>query len=254
MGMIYKPQGRAAEYAPLAVNVYNGCGHGCVYCVAPAVLRTDRAKFFATPEPRAGLVKKLQSEARRLRNAPQPVLLCFSCDPYQPCEEQHRLTRSALEVLLENGLTVSILSKGGLRAAADLELLAASDRPHSFGASLTALSPELSAQWEPQAAPPAERLEVLRRAYELGLMTWASLEPVLNPDETLAIIEASHTFVRHFKLGKLNYHPRAKEIDWAAYRSQARVMLQDLGFWPNYRPGDFSPGSYFIKHDLGRML
>ncbi|MFH1058318.1 MAG: helix-turn-helix domain-containing protein, partial [Pseudomonadota bacterium] len=37
-------------------------------------------------------------------NAPQPVLLCFSCDPYQPCEEQHRLTRSVLEVLLENEL------------------------------------------------------------------------------------------------------------------------------------------------------
>jgi len=28
---IYEPRGRAGEYAPLAVNLYKGCGHGCVY-------------------------------------------------------------------------------------------------------------------------------------------------------------------------------------------------------------------------------
>jgi DNA repair photolyase len=254
MSAIYKPQGRAAEYAPLAVNLYNGCGHGCTYCWAPKVLRMEPAKFFASPQPKADLLKQLKLDAKRLRDSPKPVLLCFTCDPYQPCEEQHRLTRSALEVLLEYGLTVSILSKGGLRATRDLDLLAASGQPHAFGASLTALSPELSAQWEPLAAPPAERLASLRQAFELGLSTWASLEPVLDPEQTLALIEASHSFVRHFKLGKLNYHPKAKEIDWRSYRRRVKGLLLDLGYWPNERPGDFTPGSYFIKHDLGRWV
>lgn len=254
MSVIYKPKGRAGEYAPLAVNLYQGCGHGCRYCWAPEVLRLERAKFFGDPQPREKALAGLMTDARRLRDAPQPVLLCFTCDPYQPCEEQHRLTRRALEILLDHGLTVSILSKGGLAAARDLDLLAASDRPHAFGASLTALDPALSLQWEPQAAPPAQRLEALRRAYELGLSTWASLEPVLDPEQTLALIEASHAFVRHFKLGKLNYHPHAREIDWKAYRRRARELLQDLGFWANERPGDFTPGSYFVKHDLGRFL
>ena len=27
---VYRPRGRALEYAPLACNVYRGCSHGCV--------------------------------------------------------------------------------------------------------------------------------------------------------------------------------------------------------------------------------
>jgi DNA repair photolyase len=131
MRAIYKPSGRAAEYAPLALNLYTGCGHACAYCWAPQVLRLEPAEFFQNPQPRPGILTSLAQSARRIKNAPQPVLLCFSCDPYQPCEEQHRLTRSALEIMLAQGLTVSILSKGGLRAARDLDFLAASYRPSS---------------------------------------------------------------------------------------------------------------------------
>jgi DNA repair photolyase len=31
MRIIYEPKGRALEYAPLAVNLYRGCSHGCDY-------------------------------------------------------------------------------------------------------------------------------------------------------------------------------------------------------------------------------
>ena len=34
MKVIYEPKGRAKEYAELAVNLYNGCSHGCEYCYA----------------------------------------------------------------------------------------------------------------------------------------------------------------------------------------------------------------------------
>jgi len=30
--LIYKPKGRAREYAKLALNLYSQCGHGCTYC------------------------------------------------------------------------------------------------------------------------------------------------------------------------------------------------------------------------------
>ena len=33
MGMIYEPRGRAREYSPLALNVYNKCDHFCRYCL-----------------------------------------------------------------------------------------------------------------------------------------------------------------------------------------------------------------------------
>lgn len=38
MNIIYEPQGKAKEYADRACNLYNGCTHGCSYCVAPGTL------------------------------------------------------------------------------------------------------------------------------------------------------------------------------------------------------------------------
>ena len=43
--VIYEPKGKAGEYSKLAANIYNGCGHGCEYCFAPAFLRTARETF-----------------------------------------------------------------------------------------------------------------------------------------------------------------------------------------------------------------
>ena len=58
MNAIYEPRGAAAEYAPLACNLYRGCGHGCKYCYAPACLRMGREEF-ARPAPRPGILDAL---------------------------------------------------------------------------------------------------------------------------------------------------------------------------------------------------
>jgi hypothetical protein len=44
-GIIYAPQGQAGEYSALAVNPYHGCGHQCLYCYVPDVIRITRAEF-----------------------------------------------------------------------------------------------------------------------------------------------------------------------------------------------------------------
>ena len=56
MSIIYEPRGKAREYAELAVNLYKGCSHACVYCYAPAATFCDREKFsspdYIRPRPR----------------------------------------------------------------------------------------------------------------------------------------------------------------------------------------------------------
>ena len=53
LDVVYVPKGAALEYAPLAVNLYTGCSHGCKYCFAPACLHVTREEF-SVPVARKG--------------------------------------------------------------------------------------------------------------------------------------------------------------------------------------------------------
>ena len=236
--VIYEPRGRAGEYAPLAVNLYRGCGHGCIYCYAPEATFIDRQEFIKAT-PRQGIIEKLRKDAPKAQEGRPDgnVLLCFTCDPYQPINEIHGLTRQAIEILHSNGFNVTILTKGGKRAESDFDLLTPKD---NFAVTLTFLDEQKSLQWEPGAAPPEERIESLRKAHELGITTWVSLEPVIEPAETLEIIRQTHTFVDLFKVGKLNYHPREKELDWHKFLIDCIALLEECG------------SQYYIKKDLRR--
>jgi len=236
--VIYEPRGRAGEYAPLAVNLYRGCGHGCIYCYAPEATFIERKEFIKAT-PRQGIVEKLEKDAPQaaLDGHNGNVLLCFTCDPYQPINEIHELTRQAIIILHKNGFNVTILTKGGKRAESDFDLLGPGDE---FAVTLTFLDEQKSLQWEPGASPSEERIESLRKAHELGIKTWVSLEPVIEPAESIEIIRQTHTFVDLFKVGLLNYHPRGKEIDWRKFLQECIATLKQYGC------------QYYIKKDLRR--
>lgn len=241
--LIYEPAGRAREYAPLALNLYRGCSHGCLYCYAPDACRTDRAAFHARPAVRVDLIAKLERELAKTPTAAQrdPVLLCFTTDPYQPLAAETHVTRRAIELLHEHGYPVHVLTKGGMRAAADFDLLG-SVPGDAFATTLTFIDPADSARWEPSAAAPADRLEAIATARTQGITTWVSLEPVIDTEQTLDVIRATHHHVDLFKVGTLNHHELAKTIDWPAFAARVVALLEELG------------ATYYIKNDLRRHL
>jgi hypothetical protein len=61
--VIYAPKGQAAEYAPLAANLYRGCGHACAYCYVPLVTKQPRPDF------NAGAVERDQTRRSTARPA-----------------------------------------------------------------------------------------------------------------------------------------------------------------------------------------
>jgi len=235
MPVIYEPRGRAREYAPLAANLYSGCAHGCKYCYAPDVLRRSRDDFHSVIAVRSNILAELTEDARRLSGANARVLLSFTTDPYQPIEAEQRITRQAIEILHEHGLAVEVLTKGGARAARDFDLLGKGD---AFATTLTFLDAGRSREWEPYAAAPEERIDVMRFAHQRGIPVWVSLEPVIDPEESLELIRRTAPFVDLFKVGTLNHHPLAKAIDWAGFGAAAETLLQALG------------KDYYIKDDL----
>lgn len=248
--LIYRPSGRADEYARFALNLYRGCGGdgkgGCLYCFGPQVLRMSRDEFHGSPRTRsAGFLTQLIKETELCREAGLRgrVLLCFTCDPYQALNKIHGLARKAIVLLHAAGLNVQVLTKAGRASMADLDLFTPDD---AYAATLTFSDSEpgrkMSRLWEPHMDGPGGRLAALRAFHAAGVLTWASLEPIVSTEQTLAVVEQSYAFVDVFKASKLNYHAHAKTIDWTDCAERVVDMLDKTG-----RP-------YYIKDDLAKFL
>lgn len=225
MKAIYETKGRAWEYCELAVSLYSGCEHGCFYCFAPRVLRKTRNDFLQA-RARKGVLTALAKEAPQY--AGKEVLMSFTTDPYQPIDAELKLTRQAIEIFFSNNIRPVILTKGGLRSMRDFDILHICDA--KYGATLTYLDTALSQLEEPGAAQPEERIAALRQAHESGIYTWVSLEPVIDPAESLEIIRRTRDFVDEYRIGVLNYDKRAKDINYSKFAAEAAELLSGKRF------------------------
>lgn len=238
--VIYAPAGQAGEYAPLATNPYRGCGHSCTYCYVPLVTKQPRAEFNAGAVPREDFLAKLVKDAKKYQAASirEQVLLSFTTDPYHPGDTS--LTRQTLEILAENGLGFCTLTKGGTLAYRDIDLFR--DDRDAFACTLTSMDDAFSRKWEPRAALPEDRIKALDGFHRAGIFTWVSLEPTLDVESSLAIVEATHRFVDLYKIGRVNYLPITKTVDWKDYTLRMVDLCQRLGV------------KHYIKRDLQPYL
>lgn len=209
---IYRPSGRAAEYADYALNIYHGCPHGCTYCYAPAVLRTTRHEF-SKCRLRRDIVKSTAKQLAKGELTGRTVFLCFSCDPY-PKGKDTTATREVIGLLKEAGCHVRILTKNPSAAVRDFDLL---DEGDEFGTTISGAPRSV----EPNADPEDVRKEVLRDAKERGIGTWISCEPVYDEEAVFRAIVGGD-YVDLFRVGKLNYAP--SDIDWAEFASLVMTL------------------------------
>jgi len=234
--VIYETKGRAREYNELAINLFSGCDHQCIYCYGADVTHQTEESFKKNVKARVTIMDIEESaRAWHAKGETRRVLLCFVTDPYQKMEQEAHLTRAAINILHRNGLNVIILTKGGMRSTRDFDLLTSKD---AYATTLTCVGPKDSLEWEPGAALPIERIHALELAHERGIETWVSFEPVIYPKETVALLELTHEFVGHYKVGIMNYHEHGKTIDWYAY---GYSMLNEL---------QKRSAKYYFKKDL----
>jgi len=216
-GVIYEPKGTAKEYGELALNLYTGCSHGCVYCYAPSVICMKRDKFHSEVKPKKDIIERLKKNLKSLDKKGvdrKPVFMSFTCDPYQPIEEELKLTRQAIKLLNEYGFPVNILTKGNELAQRDFDLLCLNDE-NRFGVTFTVWNEPQCKTWEPNASRPVERIINLGEAKAKGIKTWVSLEPIIDVIQALNIIKATSPYSDFYGIGKLNYHKHSSTIDWA---------------------------------------
>ena len=241
MKAIYETRGRAREYCELAINLYSGCEHRCSYCYGADVTHQSKQAFEYQVYPRRGILDAIEKDAKfyGAKGEDRPILMCFVTDPYQPIEAKELITRRAIQILHKNNLRVTILTKAGELAQRDFDLLGKGD---AFATTLTLLDDGEPNLWEPNAGKCEERVANLRQANSLGIETWVSCEPVIYPNQTLALIQATHKFVGMFKVGTMNYHSQGKTVDWHKFARDVKALLDELGC------------KYYLKKDLVRYL
>lgn len=225
---IYAPPGEAGEYAALACNPYKGCGHCCSYpCYVPLFTRQPRAEFNAGAVLHPNFLSNLRKDAAKYEAAgiTEQVMMSFSSDVYHPGDT--RPTRRVIEILIEHDLAFCTLTKGGTRALRDLDLF----RPDrdAYAATLTSLDDRFSRKWESKAPLPGDRIAALNAFHEAGIFTWLSLEPVLNAEASLEIVEATHGFIDLYKIGRLNHSKLTQVDDWRAFTLRMVDLLIRVG-------------------------
>lgn len=225
-----KPGSAADEYAQLSLNIYKGCTHGCKYCYCPPILRKLRDQFHGDPDPKADIENRLQRDCDRLAKTGNNdrILLSFVGDPYQETESTMGLTRKALEILNVWRRPFCALTKNPALALRDLDLFLSGNS--ELGISLISMDPIFLAHWEPGAPGPESRLEALRGFHDAGVKTWISLEPVIQPDHALTVIQQAAGIADIIKVGKINHDAKLEAAaDWKQFRQDAEAMLKETG-------------------------
>ena len=131
----------------------------------------------------------------------------------------------------QEGETMLILTKGGIRAERDFDILDSND---NFGVTISGNKEQIKSN-EPNAAHYLERIVTLERAKKQGIKTWVSCEPVYDTQTVYHLIETG-SYIDFFKIGKLNYLP--SPIDWADFGIKCEQLCKKMN------------RNYYIKEDL----
>jgi len=238
----------SVDYADEQITVYPApCPLGCRYCWNNQPIWIHRTRH-ADP----------LKEAARLARAKKKctIVISFTTDPYQSRELAEHLTRRTLEMLAKTQHRVMTLSKSILME----EDFSFFKLWHDNGFDLwvgSTLTSVVQIPDEPCGWTNAHRIVMLQRAKALGLPTWASIEPWI-PDRTfpMQIIEATHTFIDWYVIGRLNYETRFgyPKIQTGYYTEEAvktADLLVNLGYSLAQYP---RKKGFWFKKELERDL
>lgn len=168
-------------------------------------------------------------------------------------EARLEITRKCLEVMVEFGQPVGIVSKSRL-VLRDLDLLKKLNERGLAGVavSITSLDAEISGKMEPRAASPRARLEVVREVAAAGLPVAVMVAPVipgLNDREVPAILKAaSEAGARQagYVLLRLPYQIKDLFVDWLKREVPDRASRVEALIRES-RDGELYKGAFFER-------
>lgn len=197
-----------------AVNLTRGCLHRCVYCYARGYPSApDQVELYGNLLDLAS--EELRSPLKRKRL--KLIVFNTASDSFQPHPQILELAHGLMELLLKEGLPLYFLTKGHIPSRT-MELMSRYRGlvfPHI---GLCSLDKTYNKTFEPNAAPPEERLRAIREMASLGITPGVRIDPLIpfltDREENLRELFSalSAVGVKEVVLNYLHIRPGIEEI------------------------------------------
>lgn len=250
--VIYKPAGKAGEYAKWACNLYNGCTHKCNYCyLRKGVLshscggETPVLKKTLKDLDTAILTfKKELSERTETIQAEGGIFFSFTTDPMQ--HETFDATMACAKFAIRNDVDITILTKAAWWEVDPF----IKEHPNRFTIGFTLTGHD---EMEPGAEPNSQRIEKMKELHSLGVKTFASCEPIIDFGSTLEMISQAAPYCNEFRIGLLSgvgadkYY---KKSDCIKFADAVKTLQTSYGFsiyWKDSIRKYMGDGSYILN-------
>lgn len=207
---IYNPSGKAGEYSYWACNFYTGCENDCEYCFCKKGflkrIWTPYAKlkecFMDVSHAYEVFVKELDKNLAELQK--RGLLFTFTSDPM--LDSTVNLFTSCLYYAISHNVPVKFLTKN---AENPLLVFLNNDPRSSYFRTkkyLIAIGFTLTGHDELElgASTNQERIEAMKKLHGAGFKTFASIEPIIDFDSSLEMIQQTAKFCDLFKIGLMS--------------------------------------------------
>ena len=221
----------ASKIYDWVINPYVGCQHACSYCYARFMKR-----FTGHKEPWGNFVDvKINAPDLLLveitKKKRRRVWVSGVCDPYQPLEEEYKLTRQCLEILAQNNWPVIIQTRSPL-VLRDIDILKEM-QDLEVGLTVTTADEEMRKLFEPNAPSIKDRIKVLDELHKAGIKTYAMVAPMLPGADGLS--ELLKGKINYLLVDRMNYH----YADWVYRKNGLEDKLTDDFFNETRQKLDF---------------
>lgn len=161
-----------------SINITRGCSFSCIYCYArgftSAPPKGEVYYYRNLPEV---LEREIEARSRRGR-LPRWVTFSTASDPFQPFEETLRVAYEVMKGLLRRGVGVSFLTKGYIPDEF-IGLFSSHRERVKARIGLVSLDDRYRDLFEPYSAPPAKRLNNIKRLMEAGIEVAVRMDPLI---------------------------------------------------------------------------
>ena len=211
MGLVIKsPKKAAGEYAKHSVSIYRRCSNQCRYCfldkgIGKGTLGSGKPELRTCFYNVDDAVQKFERELVRNREqliADGGIFFCFITDPCLP--DTIEATKRCAVIAMNEGVPVTILTKMADWVYEQEYVESILDTGKETGLLCVGFSLTGRDDMEPNASSNIDRQAAMHLIHDMGIKTFASIEPIIQFNKSLAMIRETLGYCDLYKIGLMS--------------------------------------------------